>query len=56
MLLYGYTPLIAVIILYINTVDVIKKASKDKNTAINTVIGCICSFIILLSIFEICGK
>lgn len=53
---YAYLAFIAAIILYINTITIIKKVKKDENTSAHTFSGCICIILILVSIFEICGK
>ena len=53
---YFYASLIAVVILYINTVSIMKKISKEKETAINTIVGCICLIVILASFFVVCGR
>lgn len=53
--LYVYASIVAVVILYVNTVFLLKNIKKDKDTLINTIIGSFCGIVILVSIFEICG-
>lgn len=54
--LYFYAPIIAVVILYINTVSLLKKIKKEQNTSINTIIGCICLIVIIVSVLVLCIK
>lgn len=53
---YFYASIIAVVILYVNTVSIIKRVQKEQDTAINTLIGCICSIVALVSIYAYCGR
>ncbi|WP_157668746.1 hypothetical protein [Lachnoclostridium phytofermentans] len=53
---YAYLGILAAIVLYINTVTIIKKVKKDEDTAVNTIFGCMCMCFILIAIFSICGK
>lgn len=48
--------LISAVLLYINTITIIKKIKKDENTTLYTIFGCMCICFILASIFDICGK
>ncbi|BCJ92520.1 hypothetical protein acsn021_00890 [Anaerocolumna cellulosilytica] len=56
MAFYYYLSLISVIILYVNTVTLIKKLLKDQDITTNTVIGCVCSAAVVASILAICGN
>ena len=51
-----YWAIIAGVILYINIVSILKKVKQDKDTIVNTLIGCLCIMVILVSIFMIFGK
>lgn len=51
--LYFYGSIIAGIVLYVNTVSILKKVKKEESTFYNTIVGCICTIVILTSIFVI---
>lgn len=53
---YFYDSIIAVVILYVNTVYILKKVNEKQNTTANTVLGSICCIVILASIWAICGR
>lgn len=53
---YFYASIVAVAILYANTVSILKKVQKEQDTSINTIVGCICSIVILYSIFGLCAR
>jgi bacteriorhodopsin len=53
---YTFAAIIAVVILYVNTVSILKKVRKEQETIINTIIGCVCLIVILISIFFVCGR
>lgn len=53
---YFYASIIAAVILYANTVSVLKKVHQEQETVINTVVGSICLVVIIISIFVICGR
>lgn len=50
----AYLSFLAAIILYTNTVSIIKKVHKEEITTGNTIIGCVCLIIILVTIYTIC--
>ncbi|MCC5910183.1 MAG: hypothetical protein JJT76_07080 [Clostridiaceae bacterium] len=52
---YFYASIIAVVILYVNTISVLKKVQKEEDTQNNAIIGSICLVVILVAVFEICG-
>jgi len=47
---YAPIVIVAAVILYVNTVSILKKVKKEEKTIINTIIGSICSAIIIWSI------
>jgi hypothetical protein len=53
---YVYVAIIAVIILNYNFVCLLKKIKKEEDPILNTIIGCVCSVVILISIFQVCSK
>lgn len=56
MALYYYACIISVIILYMNSVSLIKKLLKDQDIRTNTFIGCVSSVAVIVCILAICGN
>lgn len=48
--------IVAAIILYINTVSIIKKVKRDEETFDNTIVGSFCLAVIIVCIFVVCSK
>lgn len=53
---YIYATIIAVIILNFNFASLLKNVKKGEETFLNTIIGSVCSLVIILSICQICEK
>ena len=50
---YFFVAIVAVIILYVNTITILKKVKKEEDTCRNTWIGSICLIVIFSSIYLI---
>lgn len=53
--IFGYGAPIAVMLLYGNIVSIMKKVKNGEDTENKTIVGCVLSAFILVSIFAICG-
>jgi len=53
---YFDASIVAVVVLYVNTVSILKKVKREEDTAVNTIVGSFCLIVILISIYGICGR
>lgn len=55
-LVYYYTAIITAVILYVNTVSIIKKVNEKQNVLDNTLLGAMCCIVFLICAFAILMK